>query len=360
MKRFHHLVFLGILGLIYTFPSIGSADSDILSPQENLWLKSRNNTIVVYPEKNFPPYSYQNTSGIPQGLSIDYIEIIAQKIGAKLEYLPARSLSQVLEDVKNSEKGDVITSLTETKNREDFLYFSDVYVTSPAVIVVRKDREDAKSLTLSNLTGKKVAIGSKYAVEDFVKTNNPRVVIESVTDDEAGLQQVILGEVDAAIMDITSLSYYLSKQVLNSVKVVGSTGFEYKLAFAVPKDKEILQSILDKGLQQISTNDRKIITEKWVTLPSEIKSTNSFLSYISNNFNTILLYVLLVFIIVLLIKRNQRHFVLRHHRKIDAASELKEEILQLEDTSQELMNELKDVKVMEDQLKEKVKRIETQ
>lgn len=360
MKRFRRLVFLSIFGLISIFPSIGTADIDILTPQENLWLKSRNNTIVVYPEKNFPPYSYQNTSGIPQGLSIDYIEIIAQKIGAKLEYLPARSLSQVLEDVKNNSKGDVITSLTETKNREDFLYFSDTYVTSPAVIVVRKDREDMRNLTLSNLTGKKVAIGSKYAVEDFVRTNNPRVVIESVTDDEAGLQQVILGEVDAAIMDITSLSYYLSKQVLSSVKVAGSTGFEYQLAFAVPKDKVILQSILDKGLQQISTNDRKIITDKWVTLPSETKSTNPFLYYINRNFSTILLYILLVLIIILLIRKNQRHFVLKHHRKIDATSELKEEVLQLEDTSKELMEELKDVKVLEDELKEKIRRIETQ
>ncbi len=359
MKRFRHLVFLSIFGLISIFPNIGTADSDILTPQENLWLKSRNNTIVVYPEKNFPPYSYQNSSGIPQGLSIDYIEIIAQKIGAKLEYLPARSLSQVLEDVKSG-KGDVVTSLTETKNREDFLYFSDAYVTSPAVIVVRKDREDARSLTINSLTGKKVAIGSKYAVEDFVRTNNPRVVIESVTDDEAGLQQVILGEVDAAIMDITSLSHYLSKQVLSSVKVAGSTGFEYKLAFAVPKDKVILQSILDKGLQQISINDRKIIADKWVTLPSEIESTNPFLSYINRNFSTILLYILLVLIIVLLIRKNQRHFVLKHHRKIDATSEIKEEILQLEDTSKELMAELKDVKILEEELKEKVKRIETQ
>jgi hypothetical protein len=225
---------------------------------------------------------------------------------------------------------------------------------------VRKDIDIGSNLTLADLTGKKVAIGSKYAVEDFVRTNNPRVVIESVTDDELGLQQVVLGEVDAAIIDVTSLSYYLSKQVLNSVKIVGSTGFEYKLSFAVPKDKEILQSIIDKGLQQISTDDRKVITEKWVVVPSEIKSASSFVPYVKSNLSTIILYILLCFIIIILLLRQKHgHFSLRRHAKLDAVEELKEEIIELEDTSKGLMYELNEVKALEENIKEKIKKIET-
>jgi ABC-type amino acid transport substrate-binding protein len=361
MRRFNISVVLGTFVLISAFPNIINADSDILTPQENLWLKSRNNTIVVYPEKNFPPYSYQNSSGTPQGLSIDYIEIIAKKIGAKIEYLPARSLSQILDDFEKGYKGDIVTSLTDTKDKESYLYFSDIYVTSPAVIVVRKDLDKGDTLTLSDLTGKKVAIGSKYAVEDFVRVNNPRVVIESVTDDESGLQQVVLGEVDAAIMDIASLSYYLSKQVLNSVKVVGSTGFEYKLSFAVPKDKEILQSILDKGLQQISTNDRKIITEKWIVVPNELKPSNSLASFLKNNLSNVVLYLLLsIIIVILLIKRNHMHFSFKRRFKLDEVNELKQEIIELEDTSKSLMDELNEIKILEENIKEKVKKIETQ
>jgi ABC-type amino acid transport substrate-binding protein len=360
MKRLYSLPFLAIFLAIFFVPFNTFADSDILSKEENLWLKSRNNTIVVYPEKNYPPYSYQNTSGIPQGLSIDFIELIAQKLGIRIEYLPARPLSQILDDAKHSNKADVITSLTQTKEREDFLYFSDFYINSPAVIVVRKDRGGKSNMILSDLTGERVAIGSKYAVEEFVRTNNPRVIIEPVTDDETGLQQLVLGEVDAAIMDVTSLSYYLSKQVLNSVKVVGSTGFEYKLSFAVPKDKEILQSILDKGLQQVGKNDRKIITDKWVTFANDIKQENPVISYINKNFNIIILYLLLIFIIILLVRKNKGHFLFGHHRKINPASKLKEEILQLEDASKELIDELEDVKNLENELKERVRKIETE
>ena len=359
MKRFQSLVFLGIFSLISIIPYTGNAESTILNQEENLWLKSRNNTIVVYPEKNFPPYSYQNSSGTPQGLSIDYIELIGQKVGAKIEYLPARSRSQIIDDVKQNKKGDVVTSLTDTKEREEFLYFTDIYITIPAVIVVRKDLDKGSTLTINDLTGKKVAIGKDYAVEEFIRTNNPRVVIESVVDDESGLQQVVLGEVDAAVMDITSLSFYLSKQVLNSVKVVGNTGFEYKLAFAVPKDKQILQSIIDKGLQQISTNDRQIITDKWVAIPNEAETRSPFMSYIYDNSNTVILYVLLCFIIiVLLIKRRRGFFLPKYKRKINEVSELQEEIAELEDASRGLMEELKDVKNLEADIKEKIKNID--
>ncbi len=344
MKRLNSLVFLATLVTISIIPSVGNTADTILSKEEILWLESRNNTIVVYPEKNFPPYSYQNSAGTPQGLSIDYIELIAEKIGANISYLPARSRSQILDDVKQVKKGDVITSLTDTKEREDILYFTDTYVSSPAVIVIRKDLDKGDTLTISDLTGKKIAIGKDYAVEEFIRTNNPRVVIESVVDDESGLQQVVLGEVDAAIMDITSLSYYLSKQVLNSVKVVGSTGFEYKLAFAVPKDKEILQSILDKGLSQISTNDRKILVDKWVIMPNEIKEENPLALYAQSNLDTIILYVLIVIVIILLLKKKSRNFLLNRKRKVDVVNELKEE--------------LQDIEILEEDIKEKIKNID--
>ena len=74
MKRSRGLLFSSLLTLILITPYIGSAQSDILNQEENLWLASRNKTIVVYPIENAPPYSYKNSAGNPQGLAIDYLE----------------------------------------------------------------------------------------------------------------------------------------------------------------------------------------------------------------------------------------------------------------------------------------------
>ncbi len=362
MKRLLKRALLIFFTLLILFTgTVANAESTLLTPEENLWLKSRNNTIVVYPEKNFPPYSYDSSSRTPQGLSIDYIELIAQKVGAKVEYLQSRSFSQILEDIKKG-KGDVITSITDTKQTEDFLYFTDNYVTVPAIIVVRKDYEN-NLRNLNDLVGKKVAIADGYAVEDFVRKNNPRIIIESMTDDEISLQQVVLGEVDAAIMDIASLSYYLSKQVLSSVKVSGSTGFEYKLSFAVPKDKQILQSILDKGLQQISANDRQIFNDKWIVVPGEQNKNNlSWFEKIQDTLGIGTLYILFTIgiVTIVLILARRRKYPFEYIRKRHGISELKDEIRELEDTSRDLVEELHNIKILEEDIENKIKKIDHQ
>jgi ABC-type amino acid transport substrate-binding protein len=79
------LLFISVALLISFCPQISSASrEDILTKEEVFWLKSRNNTLIVYPEKNFPPFSYQDSAGNPQGLSIDYLKLIADKIGVKI------------------------------------------------------------------------------------------------------------------------------------------------------------------------------------------------------------------------------------------------------------------------------------
>lgn len=340
--------------LSFITPALGQSQS-LLSPEESFWLKSRNNTIVVMPEQNNPPYSYQSPGGGLQGLSIDYLELIAEKIGAKIEYLTPRSLSQILSDVQAG-KGDVIVALTPDKEKEQYLIFTESYINVPVVIVVRKDAQKKTGLTLNDFNGKKVVMIEGSAVESYTATNYPRVVRERVTDDEVGLQQVVLGEVDGAVMDVASLSFYLSKQVLSSVKIAGNTGLDYKPAFALPKDRTILQSILEKGLSQISASDRSVFVDKWVSLPGETKETNSFATIILGNLSVATLYALIALgvlgVLVLLFRR--KSFTTPYFRKIHNINQLREEVNELAGVNDMLSEELKEVKQEEEQLKEKL------
>lgn len=336
-------------------------EGDFLSAEETLWLENRNNTVIVYPEKGAPPFSYQTASGIPQGLSIDYLELIAEKIGFKLEYLPARSKVQILEDIKNG-KGDVVPNLAQTKDREEFFYFTEDYLSVSTVIVVRKDYNEKKNLEINDLYGKKVAVGAGYAVTEFLHKNYPRIILEKVTDDEVALQQVVLGEVEAAVMDIASLSFYMSKQVLSSVKVVGNAGYEYKLAFAVPKDKQILQSILDKGLMQVSQAEREMFNEKWIVVPGESKKEGKGLEATFDNlFSTYGLITLLVaslIIIIFFLLRAQHNRAKFFHQAHDI-SELKEDLEHLEQVNELLSEELENVQKQGEKIRAKLGHVKT-
>lgn len=351
-------VFLTMLTLAFLPLVVSAQNTTLLSPEEVLWLKSRNNTVIVYPEKGFVPFSYQSASGIPQGLSIDFLEIISKKVGFKLEFLPSRPLYQILDDVKAG-KGDIISSIASTKDREDQLLFTDEYISVSTVIVVRKDSGNNKELSLADLNGEKIAVRKDSALEKFVQTNYPRVILESLTEDEISLQQVVLGEVDAAVMDIASLSFYLSKQVLNSVKVAGNVGFEYKLSFAVPKDKAILQTILEKGLGQISKNDRQIIIDKWITVPGEPTKEDSFWNKLKNifagNYPFIFIISCLIVIIFLMARNKHQH---GHYFKRRHVDDLKEDLEKLEEANETLSEEMKMIQKEENKIRDKIEKLD--
>lgn len=332
----------------------------MLTAQEDAWLASRNKTIVVYPEKNNPPFSYQSASGALQGLAIDYIELVAEKVGAKVQYLTPRARNQLLDDIVQG-KGDVLVTLSQNNEHASELLFTEQYVTVPVVLVVRKDFEKRATLTLTDFNGKRVAMIDSSAIESYTRENYPRVVVETVSDDEVALQQVVLGEVDAAAMDVASLSFLLSKQVLSSVKTAGSTGLDYSIAFAVPKEKQPLQSILEKGLSQISAGERALLADKWVALPGEAQESSPMREWLRSPEATVTLFVICgaIIVFVILALRRKRFFSYPFQRKREKIGELKSEIGELEETSRALTEELQHVKELEENIQQKLKDIET-
>ncbi len=343
----------------------------VLSPDQALWLKKHNNTLVVRPEKNYPPFSFVSTSPSvrPKGLAVDYLELIAKKINAQPTFLDAKSRNSILEDLKSGKEG-IVLALSQTDERDEYLYFSEPFITLPAVIVTRKDfKSEKKELSLADLNAKQVAITEGYAVMDYVKNNYQRVIIESVSDDEIGLQKLLLGEVDAAVMDLASLSYYTSHDMLSYVTVAGQTGFEYKLSFAVSKNTPDLQIILNAGLKEITPSERALIKDRWITFPTkkENDSQNLF-SILSEGIplwivitvsSAIVIFILLTIIIV----HNRRHHrihvaaLARAHDKKEKVSALVRELEELENANSVLGENMEEIKALEESIQEKIKRI---
>lgn len=348
-------ILLAIFSFLFS-SSLVHAESALLTPEENLWLSSRNNTVVVLSEKNNPPFSYQSASGIIQGLSADYMELIAKIVDFKIFYAPPRSRSQIISELKEG-RGDVALAISSLDEREKEFIYTESYITVPVIIVVRKDTEIKKNVNMSDYSGKRVAVVDSSAAEDFIRKNYPRVIVESVSDNEVALQKTVLGEVSASVMDVTSLSFLLSKQVVNSVKIVGNLGLDYQPTFAMLSDKQILQSILEKGLAQISATDRETISAKWVALPGEIKTQQSTLARATGNPALIVLYgifgMAVIIFFILAFKKNSTPFY--HRRKGLTIDKLKDEVNELEDTSKLLAEELEHVKEIEQHIAEKIK-----
>ncbi len=346
---------------IFLFSPISSiyAQSSLLNSEENIWLDSRNNTISVIPERNNPPFSFNDSSYISQGIFIDYIKLVSEKLDIKIDFMTARTRSDILLGMSDS-KVEYISTLEVDKLNNSLVVFSEPYSTFPIVIAVRKDYESREGMTLDNFNNRSVAVVKDSPTSLYIKQNYPRVIIDEVVDNELALQKVALNEVDAAVINSASLTYLLSKQSMRSIKVVGSLSLDSKMAFVAPKDKVIIHSILAKGLKQISAKEHQGIIDKWIFLPNEKDTRSTLTIYLNDNINFVVILfltiVIVVFIIILLKKHNPR-FRNRYAKKTDEINGLEEEIIELEHTSANLIEELKDVKNLEQDIKEKMKNI---
>jgi hypothetical protein len=67
-------------------------------------------------------------------LAVDYIELVARKVGAQETYLEAKPRSVIVSEIKSGKEG-IILALSETDENSNYLYFSEPFITLPAVIV---------------------------------------------------------------------------------------------------------------------------------------------------------------------------------------------------------------------------------
>ena len=129
-----------------------------LAPNQTTWLTKHNNTILVRPEKNYPPFSFSSSSpnSNPKGLAVDYIELVARKVGATATYIEGKPSLAVLSDLESGKEG-VALALSQTDTTGKYLYFSEPFVTIPAVVVTRRDYvRGSKELTLADFNAKQI------------------------------------------------------------------------------------------------------------------------------------------------------------------------------------------------------------
>jgi len=337
------------------------AQSGALSDAQSSWVKSVQSTFIVRPERGNAPYSFVSSAGrTPQGIGIDYITLVAKKVGATIQYTDPKARSALLEDIRDGKTG-ILVSVGYSQKNEEYLYFSDPYLFVPAVIVVRKDTPFQKRYTtLASLEGRRVAVAEDYSIEYYLKENYEKIILDSVMDNEVALQKVLLGEVDAAVVDIASLAYYTKNNALSYLTTVGQTGYDVELSFAVPKSQPELQSVLNAGLLRITEDEKEQLREKWLTYATE----SSEVSQTWKSQNTILIFsiaglllAVFIFIIVHLIHEHKaRGGKVKRMDFLSSAAPvetLRKQLQDIEDANNLVSKEIQEIKEFEERLQKR-------
>lgn len=236
-----------------------------LTKEEKQWIKDHP-TLQVAGPRAFPPFHFYSEESGADGISADYLKLIASVLDIELAYHSDLPWPDVLEKTKNGEI-DVIACLAKTPERQAYLNFSHPYLSFPLVIITRTEAPFIGGI--NDLDGIRVACVEKtFACKPLAgDINSSLTYVDTPLD---GLKAVAYGKVDAYIENLASVSYQIQKQGLYNLKVAAPTDYEnYDLYMAGRADLTGWIPLLNKTLEAIPRELHQEIRNKWLGIKFE-------------------------------------------------------------------------------------------
>jgi len=255
------------------WPQAYTATRVNLTQEESAWLDKKHTVQVLVRE--FPPFIFVKEGKEPGGISIDFLNLIAKRTGINFKYhFSTLSFESALEGMKNREGPDLITNVMRTPDREKTLSFSKDYLAIPRVIFTRAD--ESFIANMDDLTGKTISVPRGTHTQEQIQTGYPGIKLQPFATDLESLKALSTGQADAYVGNLTLASYLIRQQGFTNLKVAAPSPFgDHVLSYGNRKDWPELSSIISKGLNSITPEEKSVIQNKYVAVRFEYGITST-------------------------------------------------------------------------------------
>ncbi|MGE4296504.1 MAG: transporter substrate-binding domain-containing protein [Desulfovibrionaceae bacterium] len=235
-----------------------------LSAEERLYIKE-NPVFTASNEANWPPFNF-NVNGLPQGYSVDYMNMLAKMAGLKVKYVIGPEWDE-FEHMLRNKTLDVLMNMAIAPGRDAYTIFTAPYATLVHGLVYR----DGAPLppTLESLSGHTVAVPKGFFTENVVRENYPGIKLLTPPDALGCLNAVSTGEADAAVGSLPVQNYLIHKHFLLNLQtraLVDSKRFPtVNVRFGVSKARPVLARILSKAMATVGERQMSELRQKWLS-----------------------------------------------------------------------------------------------
>ena len=296
-----------------------------LTKKEKAFLK--NNKIRCITTNSWEPFNTKEEgSGAPVGIAIDYWNKVIHNTGLKSRCEVTKSWNDVLDTIKNK-KADITLSTTVTEDRKKYAFFSKPYVSFPIAIATGNDK--GYITDISSLSGKRVAVGRNYSAHKILKEHYPKIDFVPVSNIDEALDLLSKEKVYAVAEVLPVLAYKMNKLGYTNLKISGTTKFNFGIVMMINKDLPLLVSIVNKGIDSISEDERKLIYNKWISVKFQ-----KGIDY------TLIWKVTLFFGVILVLFLYRHRQLKKHNRQIELKN------MELQRTKQSLKESLEGFEVL--------------
>ncbi|BCJ91328.1 amino acid ABC transporter substrate-binding protein [Terrihabitans soli] len=240
MKNFLALAFAAVFGL--------SAASGALAEDELSKIKSAG-TLRIGTEGTYPPFTYHDGKNELVGFDVEIGKAVAAKLGVKAEFFEGK-WDGLIAGLDANRYDAVINQVGITDARKAKYDFSEPYIASKAVLIVKDGNADIKSF--ADLKGKKSA---QSLTSNFAKlaTDNGAELVGTDGFDQS-IQLVLQGRADATLNDNLSFLDFKKKKPDAPVKIVATSDNADVSGVIFRKGNPELKAAIDKALVDIKAD----------------------------------------------------------------------------------------------------------
>ncbi|MDG4812567.1 diguanylate cyclase [Hydrogenovibrio sp. 3SP14C1] len=230
------------------------------TPPEKKWL-NEHPVVHLAIDRFYAPVEFVDENGRYSGIAKDIFQVIQQKTG--IQFKPAMHLSwpEATEFMKQK-KLDVFSAVIETEERKEYVNFTKPYFKLPMAIATRESTPyiaDSKQLS-----GKVICVVRGYASHAKLKRFYPNLSLLLVDTPKEGIEAVANGKAYGYVDNVAVIGHHIKNSGLANVKISGEMPFRADIAIAVRDDWPELYSIIQKVLQQVSSETYTDISNKWL------------------------------------------------------------------------------------------------
>lgn len=259
------LLISGVLALGIAFTGCGASSSK----QSNTGSDNANNTILaqiknsgkirIGTEGTYAPFTFHDSTGKLTGFDVDIAEEIAKRLGVKVEFVETK-WDGMFAGLDAKRFDAVINEVSIKPDRQQKYDFSDPYIVSKAVLIVRNDNNSITKF--EDLKGKKSGQSLTSNLANIAKSNGANIV--QVDGFNQAIDLLTSKRIDATIND--SLSFLdLKKQKPDTpIKVVAEQQNAEKSAVMFNKGNKELVDAVNKALADMKSDGTYLkISNKW-------------------------------------------------------------------------------------------------
>lgn len=237
---------------------------------EREWLAAHP-IIRVGAETNYAPYEFQDSRGHFSGVVSDYMEILKRRLGVRFKVQQMADFAAVENRLRRHEV-DIVLAVAPLPERGEFLLFTRPYLHYVNVIVTRDDFGFVTGLR--DFAPERVGVVKGHSAQQLVARAYPNYSGKSYADLLEGLLAVSTGKVDGLVDDIFPIVFNIRYHQISNLKIATPVekGLQPKgFSVAVRKDWPEFVGILDKVLSNISHEEEREISQKWLSVRYESK-----------------------------------------------------------------------------------------